>query len=293
MANILSWFTDFLKKVLGITTNTTTTESTTTKNDGANKQALCMGINDYLGTQNDLRGCINDAMNWGNLLKTKYGYNITTLLDSQVTRANVIDKIKHITQTPGLTHFVLTYSGHGSQVIDSNNDEADGKDETLYLYDGNLVDDDIREILSQIPAGVKVAVISDSCHSGTVTRAFLNSMNDTSFYSKPRYMPPEDLEEVSRLEGVPFRESMFYPEECMNHVLISGAKDTEYSYDAKIGGQPCGAFTYYALKVLQDNPVITYNDFITKLRTYLPSSEYPQTPQLEGKEVIKQMVMFD
>ncbi len=28
------------------------------------KKALCIGINDYPGTQNDLSGCVNDANDW-------------------------------------------------------------------------------------------------------------------------------------------------------------------------------------------------------------------------------------
>ena len=28
------------------------------------KKALCIGINDYPGTQNDLNGCVNDARDW-------------------------------------------------------------------------------------------------------------------------------------------------------------------------------------------------------------------------------------
>jgi hypothetical protein len=32
------------------------------------KTALCIGINDYPGTANDLSGCINDAQDWANTL---------------------------------------------------------------------------------------------------------------------------------------------------------------------------------------------------------------------------------
>lgn len=45
---------------------------------------------------------------------------------------------------------VVWYSGHGSYVRDVHGDEEDGVDETLYTYDGNLVDDDINSILQSI-----------------------------------------------------------------------------------------------------------------------------------------------
>ena len=69
--------------------------------------------------------------------------------------------------------FFLTYSGHGGQVPDVNGDEDDKKDETWCLYDGQLIDDELYYELSRFAAGVRILVLSDSCHSGTVTRAAL------------------------------------------------------------------------------------------------------------------------
>jgi hypothetical protein len=66
--------------------------------------------------------------------------------------------------------FFLTYSGHGGQVPDANHDEDDKKDETWCLFDGQLIDDELYYELSRFAAGVRVLVLSDSCHSGTITR---------------------------------------------------------------------------------------------------------------------------
>jgi hypothetical protein len=43
-------------------------------------------------------------------------------------------------------------------------------DETWCLFDGHLIDDYLRGALAKIASGVRVVVISDSCHSGTVIR---------------------------------------------------------------------------------------------------------------------------
>ena len=40
------------------------------------KTALCIGINNYPGTQNDLNGCVNDANDWTAELKAR-GYTVT------------------------------------------------------------------------------------------------------------------------------------------------------------------------------------------------------------------------
>jgi hypothetical protein len=65
---------------------------------------------------------------------------------------------------------VLYYSGHGGQQRDENGDEADGLDETLCLYDGTLNDDYLFAMLSKIPAGVRVLLITDCCNSRTMAR---------------------------------------------------------------------------------------------------------------------------
>jgi hypothetical protein len=83
--------------------------------------------------------------------------------------------------------FLLTYSGHGGFVPDVNGDEQDNLDETWCLYDGQLIDDELYELWSYFKEGVKIFVISDSCHSGTVARANPNvheSKTDNKIFQK-------------------------------------------------------------------------------------------------------------
>lgn len=65
----------------------------------------------------------------------------------------------------------LTYSGHGGQVPDTNGDDKDDRDETWVLYDRQLVDDELYLAWGGFKPGVRIFALSDSCHSGTVTRA--------------------------------------------------------------------------------------------------------------------------
>lgn len=66
--------------------------------------------------------------------------------------------------------FALIFSGHGGSWRDLDGDEEDGRDETLALWDGELVDDKIAEYLCAVPADVRIWLFTDSCHSGTVHR---------------------------------------------------------------------------------------------------------------------------
>ena len=131
--------------------------------------ALLIAINDYKGTENDLKGCLNDQEDMEDLLFGKY--QIVKMKNEECTVSNVKNKIEEIAQSLNSgDRFIIHYSGHGTQVIDANGDEKDGYDEALYLYDGVLIDDDINKILSQIQDGVTCLVLLDSCFSGTATR---------------------------------------------------------------------------------------------------------------------------
>jgi hypothetical protein len=66
---------------------------------------------------------------------------------------------------------------HGGQVPDTNGDEPDRKDETWVLYDRQLVDDELYKLYSGFQSGVRILVLSDSCHSGRVTRAIPSAIS--------------------------------------------------------------------------------------------------------------------
>ena len=66
---------------------------------------------------------------------------------------------------------IIQHSGHGTQQRDSSGDELDGKDEMLCMFDGTLVDDRVWDLLSLFRPGVRVLLITDTCHSGTMYRS--------------------------------------------------------------------------------------------------------------------------
>ena len=64
--------------------------------------------------------------------------------------------------------FLLTYSGHMTS-IPGIGDDPDGWDEAWCLHDGILLDDEFHALLAEIPAGVDVIVITDSCFASGIT----------------------------------------------------------------------------------------------------------------------------
>ena len=65
---------------------------------------------------------------------------------------------------------------------------------------------------------------------------------------------------------------------------MSGCRDNQYSYDARIGGTYHGAMTYYALRTIEAaNYDTDYRSCGTRSSTRLATEGYDQEPQLEGK----------
>jgi len=245
------------------------------------KKAVCVGINNYPGIFNDLKGCVNDAKDWSALLQGR-GFTVSMMLDSQATKANVKAALQGLVNSTNAGDIaVFTYSGHGTQVTDRSSDEADRYDEAICLYDGNVIDDELRTILQSIHPQATLVIISDSCFSGSVTRL-------AGEKAIPRFIPP-----TVSTAGRTARRSFLLPEADMPEILLSGCSDSEYSYDAEFDGRPNGAMTALAIQVIKQNPDATYREFFEGLRALLPSDDYPQSPQLEGSNSNKDRKLFE
>ena len=148
--------------------------------------------------------------------------------------------------------FFLSYSGHGGQGPDTNGDEGDDdkdrQDETWVLHDRMLVDDELFHLWSKFAKGVRILVLSDSCHSGTVVKDmpwFLGMTASSRGESRgaAKFIPPEKARAAyaadkktyddiqKRLAGgeqVALRASV---------LLISGCQDNQSSFDGPRNGK--------------------------------------------------------
>ena len=91
---------------------------------------------------------------------------------------------------------VLQYSGHGGQLPNRVNTEADGYNEALvpidYQTGSLLVDDELAEILSGLPAGASMTLFMDCCHSGTNSRFAPLVRSRSAADDRPRFMPLDE-----------------------------------------------------------------------------------------------------
>ena len=265
------------------------------------KRALCVGINRYPQPGMDLQGCVNDAHNWSTLLRDHYDFtkdDVSILLDEAATHANIVAGIKDLLAGSSRGDvLVFTNSSHGTYLADTSKDEP-VYDEAMCPYDtadNPLVDDQLRELFSGVPAGVHLAVISDSCHSGTVTRALPVPTPDQR---RVRFMNPKaigrpEIPDVRRLAQPRKAATEAHAEADMREVLVSGCLAKQYSYDAVIEDEPTGAFSHFALAAIRAADYkITYEELHQQVVPALAESNYDQEPQLEGSPENKARQVF-
>ncbi len=271
--------------------------------------SLHLGLNGvsaaaYSGWSGPLAACEFDANDMAAIAKSK-GMKSTVLLTKKATRAQLLAGMRDAAKALADGDlFFMTYSGHGGQVPDTNGDEPDRQDETWCLYDGQLIDDELYFELSRFAAGVRILVLSDSCHSGSVTRelpppppppgqrpklmpaavAMRVYAEHKAFYDKLQadvakaaakspskaaaVDPDEALAQVGAVAQATELVGTFKPA-C---VLISGCQDNQTSMD----GDHNGAFTEQLLKVWSQGAFKgDYNNFHARIRAAMPASQSP------------------
>lgn len=250
---------------------------------------------DYVGTVNALNNCVNDANDWNDLfapLVQASGGSNSLIRNSQATRANIISSVRnYLAMLVPLSTLIITRSGHGTQVPNKRNSdaEADGQDEAYVCDDLKLIlDDEWDAILCNRDPASYVFIFDDCCHSGTGLRAYGSSVKAPSsvrgnvprrmaFNQIPAGLLGDCIEQAYRtIEDAPRPASG-------NRLLISGCQDNEYSYDSD--SLKNGAATYYAIKAYgelkQLGKPATYQEWYNRIRLYLPRKSYEQTPNLD------------
>jgi len=250
-------------------------------------RAILIGLNSvnpahYDGWSGPLTACEADAESMREIAKAQ-GITVTTFLTKRATRANVQKALAAAANALGDGDFLLlTYSGHGGQVPDINSDEDDALDETWCLYDGQLIDDEISSALAKFKQGVRVFVLSDSCHSGTAIKMALVNEHSTRVVSmdgvQTRNMPL-DIARRTYQQNKQFYDSIqrstnpaSNTDVACSALLISGCHDNQLSADGAFNG----LFTSRLLQVWNGGKFDgTYSDFYERILELMPPDQTP------------------
>jgi metacaspase-1 len=282
----------------------TTTKGVATKRVARRGLSLHIGLNavspaHYEGWSGELNACEFDAKDMAAIAKAA-GMRPTVVLTKNGTRKRVLTAMRAAAkQLKSGDFFFLTYSGHGGQIPDVTGEENDKLDETWCFFDAQLIDDELYLELTRFAAGVRILVLSDSCHSGTVTRARPVPVEGGA---RSKMMPPavairtytrhkafyDDLQ--TAVERTSKAAASIDPDAALAHVtvsgrltnlakvckasviLISGCQDNQTSMD----GDHNGAFTEQLLKIWNHGSFKgNYTKFHAAVKAGMPRSQSP------------------
>jgi hypothetical protein len=275
---------------------------------GQEKRALIIAIDTYSPPESykpsssegriafpDLDGCVNDAQSIQSIITSRFQFNtnnVDTLFNTNATRDAILKQINALydKSKQGDIAF-LYYAGHGSQVKNSSSKEADKKDETMVPCDtwkagvSDIRDKELAKLYNKfIDKGVKLTVIFDCCHSGSLSRGpqdpnhgkfrFIAEANfDAKDPSQPT--PPE-----TRKEGT--------------FLIMSAAQDNEFAQEQRDdAGLAHGAFTIAFTEALNQQGVnASALNLFTSITAILKSNGKKQQPVLGGSSERQQQTLF-
>jgi hypothetical protein len=277
------------------------------------KRAVLIGINDYLDPEiHDLKGCVADVEAMSEVLCECYQFdpaNLTKLvLPAQNNRNGILAALKTLVEATADGDVALVYySGHGSQVPDTNGDEVDHWDETIVPSDSrrsangavlDITDDELQSyILALADRTPHATFIFDSCHSGSIDRDLLRPATVEGVIAEDRPAPRATLPATGDLSVQP----QFFPgfEHETGHqrsdsgfirrgdyLLIAGCRDDEVSLEMEFGGKPHGLLTNFLIDELRSGVGTTvetiFGTACKAVEAKAKEEEKRQRPVLEG-----------
>lgn len=264
----------------------------------AEKYALLIGVGDYpeWGKWKDLAS-VNDIAHLKEVLKIHNfaERNMMTLINEEATKDNIVKAFDKLSSKLNLGDIVLIhFSGHGQQIPDLNEDEADGYDEAFVPYDSPqnyqagkyegkklLIDDEINELTLRLRKKLgstgQVIFIMDSCHSGSGNRA-LGTVRGTDVLMAPEGYTPKyiEAEVFEKMENNK-------PESLAPMGSFFGSSPSESNYQARDAqGNDIGSLSFAVTVQLAGlQKPITFKDFFQKINQRVRGM-VSQNPQWDG-----------
>lgn len=264
-----------------------------TQSTAARGYSLHIGVNNFdakhYGWDGELLACEADADAMLDIARTCGYHKSVILMTQEATREAVIANICSMSKVMNENDiFFISYAGHGGQLPDVNQDETDGTDETWCLYDAQLIDDELYDLWYGFPAGSRILIVSDSCHSGSVARAGVDGQifqmsiepdQRAGMERRPRAMP-------YRMASRTYRANREFYDKLLNKAgtreakenlpvsvrLLSGCQDNQESLDGPFNG----AFTTQLLKAWNGGEYKhDYDAFLKQIRLAMPETQTP------------------
>jgi Caspase domain len=166
--------------------------------DGGEVRALVVGIDDYQHVRK-LKGATADARDIESTLKTMGVRDITTLINDQADRSNVLREISGLVERTKTNDLIfLSIAGHGTQEPErTKGSQPDGM-EDVFLLAGfeptaagsqqRILGSEFNHFIKQFELrGAKIIYIADTCHGGGMAREIDPRAGEMSFRQIPSY----------------------------------------------------------------------------------------------------------
>jgi hypothetical protein len=239
-------------------------------NSSFSKKALLIGIN-YIGTSNELSGCINDVDAMEKMLMKTGFNNFVKLTDKTLvkpTKSAILNAFTNLLRSSKVGDLLcFFYSGHGSYILDRSGDEVDGRDEAIVSLDMNIVsDDELKAIIQrELKEGVTLLGIFDSCFSGSILDLkymYNDSLNFDKYTEYDRNLDSKG-----------------------NVICLCSSNDNQTSSEAWVESTVRGALCACLTDVVTDKN-ITWRNLLLNIRQVLKDSGYDQIPQLSSGKIM-------
>ena len=288
----------------------------------AQRHALLVGVGQYpnLDESKQLEGPPNDVRLVRDYLLHTEEFdtgNIVWLSDdgpAAPERANILDGLANLDKKVGEGDFVLLYfSGHGSRqpAKADASEEYDGLDEIFLPSDvrgwndaigsveNAIVDNELGEFISSYrKKGADVWLISDSCHSGTMTKGVGDDSVRTRLVRAAELGIPESrtrggLGAADQLLVPPSHPLVDEPETAERGMLIafSGAHTAQEAVEMELPiraehAEPRGLLTHALFTALSRFPGVSYRQLAQLVSDQYASIPWSRsTPQFYGSDM--------
>jgi hypothetical protein len=221
--------------------------------------ALVIGINDYRHVT-PLDGARADALDIATALRSAGASRVVTLTDGEASKSNVTRAWQTLLAEAGRGDVIFfSYAGHGAQVPQrAEGDERDAKDEFWVLpgFDPRNVRQTMQETIfdnelhrwftDASQRGVRVVLVSDSCHAGGMDRAVSGKLR---FVALPRQrLLAELFASMLNSAATPAADAGRLPP---NVTLLAATSEALPVPEVIIDGAPRGALSWSVARALE------------------------------------------
>jgi Caspase domain len=265
------------------------------------KHALFVGIERYPKNSSwSYPSASNDVQLYKEILKKNNFFSEHFLMDTSATKNRIISALETLEKEVKKGDFCMfVFCGHGQQVQDVNQDEADCYDESIVPYNAkmyytpdyqgqnHITDDELSTYLTSIRKKLgktgSLLVILDACHSGTGTR----DVNNNNYRGTSVIMASEDYIKAHETKKCTAKNDAFFENstdaELAPMIALFGSQASQENKECRAEGKSYGSLSYAFYKIMKYAlPNLTYKELFHGIKLQMQVLANQQTPEAEG-----------